>query len=96
MIRHFLLLEYAPVQFAALEPILLSYYMQPQCQTLSFFCMSPLKKTKIKCEKIPIFGDFTAKSAIIVRIANVCVMSANKHMKIHICHVAHILALRIF
>ncbi|EPI46845.1 hypothetical protein HMPREF1583_00817 [Gardnerella vaginalis JCP8151B] len=47
-------------------------------------------------KKIPIFGDFTAKSAIIVRIANVCVMSANKHMKIHICHVAHILALRMF
>lgn len=47
-------------------------------------------------KKIPIFGDFTAKPAIIVRIANVCAMSANKHVKILICNTAHILALHMF
>ncbi|PKZ39465.1 hypothetical protein CYJ69_06470 [Gardnerella pickettii] len=96
MIHHFLLLEYAPVRAAALEPILLSYYMQPQSQTLSFFACRHLRRQKSNVKKIPIFGDFAAKPAIIVRIANVCVMSANKHVKILICNTAHILALHMF
>ncbi|EPI56707.1 hypothetical protein HMPREF1572_00719 [Gardnerella vaginalis JCP7275] len=40
---------------------------------MSFFACRYAMKSKSNVKKIPIFGDFAAKSAIIIFIANVCV-----------------------